>query len=387
MAEEINVGLIGYKFMGKAHSQGFRDVAFYFPDVKPRPRMKVICGRDEKGVTEAQKQFGWDEYETNWRNLVQRSDIGLVDIATGNNVHHEMAIAAAEAGKHIFCEKPLAMNVAQAREMVNAVKKAGVINMVNFNYRAVPAIRFAKQLIDEGKIGRIFHWRGFYLQDWIIDPDFPLVWRLQGDVAGSGAHGDLAAHSIDLAHYLVGDIDEVVGHQETFVKERPKLAATTGGLTAAGSSEKGEVTVDDASLFLVKFKNGAVGTFEATRFAAGHRNGNTFEINGDKGSIRFNVERLNELEYFDRSDPGDRQGFRVIQTTEGSHPWMHAWWPPAHIIGWAQTFTHQVYELMTGIATRKNPHADFEDGLKCQIVLEAVTRSSRERRWVSTSEI
>lgn len=387
MAEEINVGLIGYKFMGKAHSQGFRDVAFYFPDVKVRPRMKVICGRDLDGLTQAQEQFGWDQRETDWRKVVQREDIGLVDISTGNNVHHEMAIAAAKAGKHIFCEKPLAMNVAQAREMVDAVKKAGVINMVNFNYRAVPAIRFAKQLIDEGKIGRVFHWRGFYLQDWIIDPSFPLVWRLQGDVAGSGALGDLAAHTIDLAHYLVGDIAEVVGHQETFVKKRPKLAATTGGLTAAGSTEQGEVTVDDASLFLAKFKNGAVGTFEATRFAAGHRNGNMFEINGDKGSLRFNIERMNELEYFDRSEPGDRQGFRIIQTTEGAHPWMQGWWPPAHIIGWAQTFTHQVYELMNGIAEKKNPHADFEDGLKCQIVLEAVARSSSERRWVSLSEI
>ncbi len=387
MAEEINVGLIGYKFMGKAHSQGFRDVAFYFPDVKVRPRMKVICGRDLQGLTQAQEQFGWDQRETDWRKVVQREDIGLVDISTGNNVHHEMAIAAAKAGKHIFCEKPLAMNVVQAREMVDAVKKAGVINMVNFNYRAVPAIRFAKQLIDEGKIGRVFHWRGFYLQDWIIDPSFPLVWRLQGDVAGPGALGDLAAHTIDLAHYLVGDIAEVVGHQETFVKKRPKLAAATGGLTAAGSTEQGEVTVDDASLFLAKFKNGAVGTFEATRFAAGHRNGNMFEINGDKGSLRFNIERMNELEYFDRSEPGDRQGFRIIQTTEGAHPWMQGWWPPAHIIGWAQTFTHQVYELMNGIAEKKNPHADFEDGLKCQIVLEAVARSSSERRWVSLSEI
>jgi predicted dehydrogenase len=387
MPQQINVGLIGYKFMGKAHSQAFRDVPFYFPDVKLSPVMKAICGRDEKGVREAQGQFGWQEYELDYRKLIERQDIGLIDIATGNNVHAEMAVAAAQAGKHIYCEKPLAMNVEEARRMVDAVKKAGVINMVNFNYRAVPAIKFARQLIDEGVIGRVFHWRGFYLQDWIIDPGFPLVWRLEGDKAGSGSHGDLAAHLIDLAHYLVGDIDEVSGLQETFVKQRPKLAATTGGLTAAASAEMGEVTVDDASLFLAKFKNGAVGTFEATRFAAGHRNGNMFEINGEKGSIRFNVERMNEIEFYDHTDPGDRQGFRVIAATEGAHPWMGAWWPPAHIIGWAQTFTHQVYELLNGIAGNTCPHPNFEDGLKCQMVLEAVTRSARTREWVKLDSI
>ena len=387
MPQQINVGLIGYKFMGKAHSQAFRDVPFYFPDVKLSPVMKAICGRDEKGVREAQGQFGWQEYELDYHKLIERPDIGLIDIATGNNVHAEMAVAAAQAGKHIYCEKPLAMNVEEARRMVDAVKKAGVINMVNFNYRAVPAIKFARQLIDEGVIGRVFHWRGFYLQDWIIDPGFPLVWRLEGDKAGSGSHGDLAAHLIDLAHYLVGDIDEVSGLQETFVKQRPKLAATTGGLTAAASAEMGEVTVDDASLFLAKFKNGAVGTFEATRFAAGHRNGNMFEINGEKGSIRFNVERMNEIEFYDHTDPGDRQGFRVIAATEGAHPWMGAWWPPAHIIGWAQTFTHQVYELLNGIAGNTCPHPNFEDGLKCQMVLEAVTRSARTREWVKLDSI
>lgn len=387
MPQEINVGLIGYKFMGKAHSQAFRDVPFYFPDVKLRPAMKVICGRDEAGVRDAQRQFGWQQYELDWHKVITRDDIGLVDISTGNNVHAEMAIAAAKAGKHIFCEKPLAMNVQEARSMVDAVKSAGVMNMVNFNYRAVPAIRFARQLIDEGAIGRIFHWRGFYLQDWIIDPGFPLVWRLEGDKAGSGSHGDLAAHLIDLAHYLVGDIDEVSGLQETFVKQRPKLAATTGGLTAAASSEMGEVTVDDASLFLAKFKNGAVGTFEATRFAAGHRNGNMFEINGEKGSLRFNVERLNEIEYYDHTGQGDRQGFRSINVTEGAHPWMQAWWPPAHTIGWAQTFTHQAYELLSGIAAGVCPHPNFEDGLKCQMVLEAATRSARTRQWVKVDSI
>lgn len=387
MADSINVGLIGYKFMGKAHSQAYRDVAFYFPDVKVKPVMKAICGRDATGVAEAQKQFGWESCETDWLRLLDRNDIQLIDISTGNNVHAEMAIAAAQRGKHIFCEKPLAMNVKEARAMAQAVKQSGVVNMVNFNYRAVPAVRFAKQLIDEGAIGQIFHWRGFYLQDWIIDPGFPLVWRLEGDKAGSGSHGDLGAHLIDLAHYLVGDMDEVCGLQQTFIKERPKLAKTTGGLSAAAGEEMGTVTVDDATLFLARFKCGALGTFEATRFAAGHRNGNMFEINGSKGSIRFNVERMNELEYFNREDPGDRQGFRSITVTEASHPWMSAWWPPAHCIGWGQTFTHQVYELMNGLAEGRSPHPTFEDGLKCQIVLDAVTKSATSHQWVKVDAV
>jgi len=377
----VNVGLVGYKFMGKAHSFGFKNAAAMFPEIEAVPVMKAICGRDEGAVKAAMEQYGWESFETDYRRLVARDDIDLVDISTGNNVHAEIAIAAAEAGKHVFCEKPLAMNPAEARQMLDAVKKAGVKHMVNFNYRAVPAIALAKKMIDDGLIGRVFHWRSVYLQDWIIDPGFPLVWRLDKDVAGSGSLGDLAAHSIDLALWLVGEIDEVSSNLTTFIKKRPKLAETTGGLSARASDEQAEVTVDDSAIALVKFRNGAVGTIEATRFAAGNRNGNRFEINGEKGAIRFNVERLNELEYFNREDPEGLQGWRTINVTDGIHPYMSGWWPAGHIIGWGETFVHQVVSLMNAIARDEMPSPNFEDGLKCQYVLEAVEKSDASGRW------
>jgi len=377
----VNVGLVGYKFMGKAHSFGFKNAAAMFPEIEAVPVMKAICGRDEGAVKAAMEQYGWESFETDYRRLVARDDIDLVDISTGNNVHAEIAIAAAEAGKHVFCEKPLAMNPAEARQMLDAVKKAGVKHMVNFNYRAVPAIALAKKMIDDGLIGRVFHWRSVYLQDWIIDPGFPLVWRLDKDVAGSGSLGDLAAHSIDLALWLVGEIDEVSSNLTTFIKKRPKLAETTGGLSARASDEQAEVTVDDSAIALVKFRNGAVGTIEATRFAAGNRNGNRFEINGEKGAIRFNVERLNELEYFNREDPEGLQGWRTINVTDVVHPYMSGWWPAGHIIGWGETFVHQVVSLMNAIARDEMPSPNFEDGLKCQYVLEAVEKSDASGRW------
>ncbi len=377
----INVGLIGYKFMGKAHSFGFVNAPMMFPDIKAKPVLKAIVGRDEPAVREAMEQYGWQSFETDYKKLIARDDIDLVDIATGNNVHAEIAIAAAEAGKDIFCEKPLAMNVPEARQMLDAVEKAGVKHMVNFNYRAVPAVALAKKMIDDGMIGRIFHWRSVYLQDWIIDPDFPLVWRLQKDIAGSGSLGDLAAHSIDLANWLVGDIDEVSSNLTTFIKKRPKLAETTGGLSAKGGADLGDVTVDDAIIALTKFKNGAIGTIEATRFAAGNRNGNRFEINGDKGSIRFNVERLNELEYFNREDPDAYQGWRTISVTEGIHPYVQGWWPAGHIIGWGETFVHQVVNLMNALADNEMPTPNFRDGLKVQTVLEAIEKSAESGRW------
>lgn len=385
--KKVNVGLVGYKFMGKAHSFGFKNVVAAFPDVEAEPVMKAIAGRNEAAVREAMEQFGWESSETDYRRLLAREDIDVVDIATGNNVHHEIALAAAQAKKHIFCEKPLAMNVREAQEMLDAAESAGVKHMINFNYRAVPAVALAKQMIDQGMIGRVFHWRGVYLQDWIIDPEFPIVWRLDKKVAGSGALGDLMAHSIDLALWLVGDIAEISSNMTTFVKQRPKLAATTGGLTAAASKEMGEVTVDDGVIALAKFKNGALGTFEATRFAAGHLNDNTFEINGDKGSIRFCVERLNELEYFNRQDPDEAKGWRTINVTLGSHPYIKGWWPPAHIIGWGETFVHQAYNLVNAIVRDEMPSPNFVDGLKCQKVLQAVEVSSRERIWIKPEDM
>lgn len=387
MAKKVNVGLVGYKFMGKAHSNAYSDLTMFF-DVDAEPVMKAICGRNEEGVKAAAEKFGWESYETSWETLAKRDDIDLIDITAPSNAHKEIAIGAAEAGKHIFCEKPLALNLADAREMLQAVKEAGVKHMINFNYRTVPAIALAKKMIDDGLLGEIYHFRGTYLQDWIIDPNFPIVWRLDKSVAGSGSHGDLNAHIIDVARYLVGEFDSVIGMQETFIKERPLTEiGTTGGLAAKATGGKGEVTVDDATLFLARFANGAVATFEATRFAAGRKNYNRFEINGSKGSIVYNQERMNELEYYNADDPEGLQGFRLIQTTDPSHPYMHAWWPPAHIIGYEHTFIHQVYNFMQAIAHDTMPSPSFYDGVKCQEVLDAVEKSVKERAWINISDM
>lgn len=386
MAKKINVGMVGAAFMGKAHSVGYRDVAFAFPDVKAVPVMKEVAAITQAEADGASEQFGWERASEGFEKVVNADDIQLIDICTGNNTHKEIAIAAAKAGKHIFCEKPMAMNVAECKEMIEAVEEAEVVHMIDFNYRRVPAVVLARNMVEKGMIGNPFHWRAVYLQDWIMDPEFPLVWRLKKELAGSGAHGDLNAHIIDLARYLVGDFDSVCGLMTTFVKRRPELAQTTGGLTAEKSREWGDVTVDDATMFLAKFKNGAVGTFEATRFAGGNRNGNRFEINGSEGSIRFNLERLNELEYYSLKDKEGQQGWKTILVTEGSHPFMKGWWPAGHIIGWQHTFVHQVHTLMNGIADGHNPAPDFYDGLACQEVLDAVEKSSETEAWVKIPE-
>ncbi|MBI3008283.1 MAG: Gfo/Idh/MocA family oxidoreductase [Candidatus Omnitrophica bacterium] len=379
--KKINVGLIGYKFMGKAHSHAYLDMPKFFKP-KAYPVMKVICGRDEQGVRQVQENWGWEGYETSWEKVVQRDDVDLIDITTPNNSHKEMAIAAAENGKDIFCEKPLAMNVAEAKEMVKAVEKAGVKHMVCFNYRRVPAIGLAKRLIDEGRLGTIYHIRATYLQDWIVDPDFPLVWRLKKEEAGSGVHGDLNAHIIDLARYLVGEFKEVVGMQETFIKERYLPREGTKLFAARASKKKGKVTVDDTTIFLARFKNGSVGTFEATRFATGRKNFNRIELNGSKGSLVFNFEQMNELEFYSKEDPCHIQGFRRILATEPTHPYVGAWWPPGHIIGYEHTFVNSVYDLMNYIADDKMPSPNFIDGLRCQEVLDAVELSCKERTWI-----
>lgn len=383
---EVRVGLVGYKFMGKAHSNAYRQVPFFFPDAPAKPVMKAIVGRTESAVKEAMRLYGWESYETSWEKLLEREDIDLVDISTPGNTHAEIAIAAAKAKKHIFCEKPLANTIEEARAMLKAVEEAGVIHMINFNYRKCPAIALAKQIIEEGRIGQIYHFRGCYLQDWIVDPSFPLVWRLDKKIAGSGALGDLGAHLIDLARYLVGEITEVVGMWETFVKQRP-IPKETGALAAVAGEEMGEVTVDDATLFLARFENGALGSFEATRFAPGHNNYNFIEINGSKGSLRWCFERMNELEFFSREDPPHIQGFRNIMVTEPIHPYVSAWWPAGHIIGYEHTFVHQVYDLMKAIAEGKLPSPNFYDGVKCQEVLAAVEKSINEHRWVKISEV
>ena len=368
--EKINVGLIGYKFMGKAHSHAFFDMPKFFT-TRAVPVMKTLCGRDEKAVREASEKYGWESYETDWKKVVERDDIDLIDISTPNNTHYDIAIASARAGKHILCEKPLALSVEQAKEMLDEVEKSGVKHMICFNYRFVPAIGLAKRLIDEGKLGTIRHFRATYLQDWLVDEDFPFTWRHRKEIAGSGVHGDLNAHQIDLARFLIGEIDEVVGMSETFIKER-----------ADESGKKHRVTVDDATLFLARFKKGAIASFEATRFAAGRKNFNRIEINGSKGSLVFNFERMNELEFFSVEDPDYAQGFRTILTTDPSHPYMNAWWPPGHIIGYEHTFVNLVYELINFIAEDKKPCPNFVDGLKCQEVLHAVENSVEEGKWV-----
>lgn len=377
---KLNIAMIGYKFMGKAHSNAYRQVTRMM-DPAAEPVMKLLVGRTPGALAEAAEQFGWQQTETDWRKAIRRADIDIVDICTANDMHMEIALAALKAGKHVYCEKPLAMDTRQATRMAQAAVNSGLTHMVNFNYRCAPGVSLARQLIQEGRIGRIFHWRACYLQDWIIDPDFPLVWRLDKNVAGSGAHGDLNAHIIDLALWLVGNISEVSATMETFVKERPILGATTGGLGAAAGEGRGPVTVDDAVISLARFQNGALGTFEATRFAAGRKNGWFFEVNGDKGSVRFEFERMNELQYFNREDPPHAQGFRTILATEPIHPYMQAWWPPGHIIGYEHTFTHAVYNLMNAVATGTPASPDFVEGAKVNAVLDAMSKSSKSRKW------
>ena len=368
----LNIAMIGYAFMGKAHSNAYRQVRSFF-EPRLEPRLKVICGRDGGKVRDAARRYGWDEAATDWREVVNRADIDLVDICTPGDSHAEIAIAAAEAGKAVFCEKPLANDMAGAEAMLAAVKKHGVINMVCHNYRRAPTVSYAKQLIEAGELGEIRHYRGTYLQDWIVDPSFPLVWRLVKEKTGSGALGDIASHSIDLARYLVGEITQLTGMLETFIHERPLPDDAT---------RKGRVTVDDAAAALVRFDNGAIGTIEATRMATGRKNHNRFEINGSMGSLAFDLERMNELELYLEGDAAGHKGFRTILVTEPVHPYVKAWWPPGHIIGYEHTFTHTVYDLLEAIADGRSPKPDFEDGVRNQRILDAIERSADSREWV-----
>ena len=369
----LNVALIGYAFMGRAHSNAYRQVGRFFTP-KYLPRMKVLCGRTPASVKTAAEQLGWEEAATDWREVVRRKDIDIVDIATPGESHAEIAIEAAKAGKVVFCEKPLANTMKEAEKMLATVRKAGVLHMICHNYRRAPAVMLAKQLIDEGKLGRLYHYRGTYLQDWVADPNVPLFWRLRKESAGSGALGDIASHSLDLARFLVGEISEVTGALETFVKERP---------LPDNPKKKGKVTVDDASASVVRFGNGALGTIEASRFATGRKNYNRFEINGSKGSVAFNLERMNELDVYLTGDDPAVQGFHNVMVTNGaSHPYFSHWWPEGHIIGYEHTFIHTVYDLLEAIATNTMPTPNFEDGVRNQKVLDAMEKAALTRRWV-----
>lgn len=384
---ELNVGMIGYKFMGKAHSNAYARVNMFF-DADMQVNRKVICGRDEAGVKAAMDKFGWQDYETDWRKMIARPDVDVVDINSPSYLHKEMAIAAANEGKHILCEKPLAFSTADAREIVEAANKAGIKHQVGFNYRFAPAIVLAKQMIESGRLGKIFHFRGSYLQDYIISPDYPKVWRLDKSVAGSGSLGDLGAHVIDCARYLVGEIDRVVGMEKTFITERPIAESMTGvSATAQANSPRETVDVDDATHFLGEFKNGALLSIEATRFAAGHRNDMSFEINGSKGSIKFNLERICELQYYNAEAEEGFQGFTTISVTEGTHPYVYAWWPAGHVYGYEHTMAHEVFEFVQAIANDKPASPDFNDGLKCAQVMEAVDLSAQRGTWVEVDSL
>ena len=383
----VNVAIIGTKFMGKAHSNAWSSAPKFF-NLKIKPVLKVACGQDEKATAEFAANWGWGEVESDWRKVVERPDIDIIDICTPTYLHKEIAVAAAQNGKHIFCEKPLALTFSQAKEMYEAAEKAGVLHYVNHNYRRTPAIAFAKKMIEEGKIGQIYHWRGAYLQDWITDPNFPLTWHLRKETAGAGPHYDLNSHSVDLARYLVGEIAAVSAMMKRFVEKRPLPGSGAGTFKAgAAGADMGEVTVDDASFMLAQFENGALGSFDASRFANGRKNYNFFEIYGSKGSLAFDLERMNELQYLDMENPSDEQGFRTILVTNATHPYVAAWWPPGHIIGYEHEFTHAVVDFLNALEKGTPITPDFYDGMKDMQVLEAGIVSAATGRQVAISEI
>lgn len=366
------VALLGTKFMGKAHSQAYRNVNMYFSDA-PKVERVVLCGRSAEETEQASEAFGWQEASTDWRTVVARDDIDIVDVATPGHLHCEMVLAAAEAGKHIVCEKPLANTLAEAERMVAAVEAAGVRHFLMHNYRRVPAVALAKRMVDDGRLGRIYHFRARYLQDWALSPDLELVWRFDAKLAGSGALGDLGAHIIDLGRYLCGEVAELAATSETFIKERP---------AAAGSRKMARVTVDDAAALCVRFANGAIGTLEASRFAPGRKNHNTFEINGSGGSLTFDLENLNHLRYYSLADQPDAQGFHeIIACSLGKHPYADSWWFDGHLLGYEHSFTHTVYDWLQALASGSPTHPDFHDGLRNQRVLDAASRASESRRW------
>jgi predicted dehydrogenase len=372
--KKLNIGLVGYGFMGRTHSNAYRKVNNFF-DLDYQPVLKAICARDGEKAAAFARKWGYESVETDWRKLVMRPDIDLIDIATPNDSHAEIAIAAAKAGKMILCEKPLSMDGAQGKKMVQAIEKAGVPNMVWYNYRRVPAVTLAKLLIDEGRLGRIFHYRAKFLQDWTISKDLPQggagLWRLDAKAAGSGVTGDLLAHCIDTALWLNGSIGSVTAMTETFIKERQH--------TLTGKVEK--VGIDDACAFLARFNNGSLATFESTRYARGHKALYTFEINGENASIAWDLHDLHRLQYFDHRDESKLRGWRSIHITDGDHPYMKNWWVPGLQIGYEHTFIHQVADFLDGLATSQPAHPDFRDALETQYVCDAVLKSAKTGKW------
>ncbi len=370
--KKMNVGIIGYKFMGKAHSNAWIKAPRFF-DLDVQPVMKVACGRHEEPLREFAERWGWEDIETDWHKMINRDDIDIVDIAAPQNVHHEIAIAAAKAGKHIFCEKPQAMTYAEAKQMYEIAEKAGITHYLNHNYRRCPAVMLAKRLIDEGRIGKVYHWLGEYLQSWIVDPNFPLTWHLRKETAGYGPQGDLNSHMIDLARFLVGEIKSICGMTKQFIKERPMPDEVASGTfkAAVKSSEMGKVGVEDTAFMITEFENGALGCFNTTRFAPGRKNYNHFEIYGEKGALIFNFERMNELQYYSVDDPEYAQGFRTILATEPVHAYIESWWPPGHIIGYEHEFVHAAVDFLNAIVSNTKIEPNFYDGMRGMQVIEA----------------
>lgn len=385
MTKVMNVAMIGGGFMGKAHAMAYASMPMFFWPAPAIPHRKVVVDVTDAMAETARDRYGFDEASSDWRAVVARSDIDVIDICTPNNAHAEIAIAAAEAGKHIICEKPLARTVEEARAMAAAVKKAGVIHMVAFNYRRTPAVALAKKYIEEGRIGKILNFRGTYLQDWSADPDGPLSWRFQKKIAGSGTVGDIATHVVDLAHYLVGPIETVNAITTTYNKTRPlqqggvdKLGASE---KASGDVERGEVDVDDEVISMLRFENGAIGSLEATRNAYGRNNFITLEIHGTKGSIHFNYERRDELQVMFADDPADSRGFRTVYTGP-AHPYGNGLWPiPGLGIGYSETKIVECHDFFSAIASRKQPSPNFEDGLLTELVADALIRSGETGAW------
>lgn len=374
--KKLNVGMVGYGFMGRAHSNAFSQVSHFF-DLPYQPVLKAACARNAEKLKDFADQWGYESTETDWRKLIARKDIDLIDIAAPNDMHLEIALAAAAAGKMVMCEKPLGRNAAESKKMVDAVERAKVPNMVWYNYRRVPAVTLAKQMIDEGRLGKIFHYRAKFLQDWTISADLPQggqgLWRLDVNVAGSGVTGDLLAHCIDTAMWLNGGIDKVIGMTETFIKERQH--------TLTGKKEP--VGIDDASLFMARFDNGSLANFEATRYARGHKALYTLEINGEKGSIFWDLHDLHRLQYFDHRDEGRTRGWRSVHITDGDHPYMAKWWVPGLQIGYEHSFTHQVADFIEAVSKGESAAPTFREAMATDLVTDAVLKSAASGHWES----
>lgn len=379
MTKEIGIGMLGYAFMGRAHSHAWTDLPIFFWPLPAIPRLIVVYGRHEDRVKDAMVRYGFKKYTTDWREVIKDPEVEILDNCLPNYMHKDPCIEAIEAGKHVVCEKPLARNSIEAREMRDAAKRAKIKTMCAFNYRFVPAVRLAKKILEEGILGRVFHFRAMYLQDWIVSPEFPLVWRLRKEYAGSGPLGDLGSHIIDLARFLIGEITAVTGVMRTFIEERPLPEDPT---------KKGKVTVEDAFSATVEFENGAIGTLEASRFATGRKNYNNFEINCEKGSIEFNLERLNELRVY-VVEPDERkylEGWHEIIVTDPVHPFIEYYWPPGHILGWEHTFVNELHHFLDCVVNDKDvgPYgATFEDGYRCAVICDAILKAAEEGRRVT----